>query len=126
MEFELFRSKLKPLVDHTLIPNIIESSPEGERPHHAVAIGLILEGSIQERRKRMLEKVKNASRPDSTSQPDGGNEIPTASIPQAQPLAPAPQQLSQLSTSVPATASAHAETAPESSTLPQPGKETEI
>ena len=98
MEYELFRSKLKPLVNRALIPNIIESSSSGERPHHKVAIGLVLERSIKERRERM-SKIKNTSQPDSTSQVERNADNPAAPISQAQCPASvsAPQRLSQSS-----------------------------
>ena len=110
MEYELFRSKLKPLVNRTLIPNIIESSSSGEHPHHALAMGLILERSIQERLERM-SKTTNTSQPDSTCKAEGNTETESVSIRQAQPFAsvPAPRPLSQSSSS-PNLASASART----------------
>ena len=127
MEYELFRSKLKPLVDRASISNIIESSSSGERPHHAAAMGLILERSIQERRQRTSEKAKNTPQPDSTSQPEKRTSTPTTPIPPVQPPAPAPapQPLSQLSSSsTPAPASTKTETSPSSSAPSEPGEET--
>ena len=125
MEYELFRSKLKPLVDRTLIPNIIESSSSGEHPHHAVAMGLILERSIQERRERM-SKTTNASQPDSTSsQAERNTETPSVPIRQAQPVAsvPPPQSLSQSSASLNLTsASAKTKASPDSLTPSGSGK----
>ena len=79
MEHELFRSKLKSLVDRTLIPSIIEGSSSGEHPHHAVAVWLVLERSTQERRERM-SRIKNASQLD--SQAERNTEVPTIAIQQ--------------------------------------------
>jgi len=90
MEYELFRSKLKPSVDCALIPGIIRRSSSGLNSHRTAAIELIIEGSIQERRERMFEKAKNSPRPDPPSQAKGTNITPNISIPEAQPLAPAP------------------------------------
>lgn len=129
MEFELFRSRLKPLVNRTLIPHMIEESSSGKHPHRAVAMGLILERSIQERCKRELDKVKDASPLDSTSQPERSTETPTSPIPHVQPLSPVPtpQPLSQSSSSSePTPASTATETAPDSPTLPEPGKDTKV
>ena len=94
MEYELFRSKLKPLVDCASIINIIENSSSGEHPHRTAVVGLILERSIEERLKRMSEK---ASRPDPTFQPKRSTETPTSPISRVQPLAPisTPQLLSK-------------------------------
>ena len=116
MEYELFRSELKPLVDCISIINIIENSSSGEHPHRTAAVGLILERSIEERRKRMLEKVQKASRQDPTSQPESSTGTPTALISesQVQPLAPVPVPLSlSSSSSTLAPASAQAEAPPE-------------
>ena len=93
MEYELFRSKPKPLVDRALIPSIIEGSSSGEHPHHAVAIGLTPERSIQERREG-ISKIKNVSQLD--SQAGRNTKAPTIGIRQAQHFASvlAPQPLS--------------------------------
>ena len=122
MEYELFRSKLKPLVNRSLIPDIIVNSSSGEHPHRTVAMGLIIERSIQERRKRTLEKGKNASPPDSPSQPEGRTETPTTPIQQAQPPSPVPVPPPPQSSSdlTPVPAPAKAEASPGSSTLPDP------
>ena len=114
MEYEFFRSKLKPLVDRSLIPSIIERSSSGEHPHHAVAMGLVLEKSIQERRER-ISKIKNASQ--LNSQAERNTEAPTIAIQQAQHLAsvPALQPLSQSSSSFNlASASARTKALPDS------------
>ena len=128
MEYELFRSKLKPLVDCASIINIIENSSSGEHPHHTVTMGLVLKRSIEERFKRMLEK---ASQQDPTFQPKSSTKTPTALISesQVQPLAPvpAPQPLSQSSSSsVLTSASAKVEASPEPPTLSCPEKEAKI
>ena len=83
MEHELFQSKLKPLVDATLLPRTIRSSSSGESPHYAAAMALIFGRSIQERRERMLMKAKNTLRSDPTTQPKNG-DAPDISIPQVQ------------------------------------------
>lgn len=106
MEQELFQSKLRPFVDHALISDIIETSSTGKHPHRTEAMGWILKSSIQERCQR--KKVKNASRSDPASQPEGSTETPV----------PAPQLLSRLtSNSVIASASTKIETLPGSPTL---------
>ena len=86
MEYELFRSKLKPSVDRALITNMIEGSSSGERPHHTVAIRLILENSIQERRERMSVKAENTSRP----RPGRKPETAAHPIREMEPPAPTP------------------------------------
>ena len=86
MEHELFQSKLKPLVDSALIPYIIENSSSGEHPYRTAALDLILERSIQERRKRILEEArKNTSQQDPASQPKPSSTVLKAPIQQAQP-----------------------------------------
>jgi hypothetical protein len=90
-------------------------------------MGLVLEGSIQERRKRVLVKVKDASQPQPNPAPKH-QRIDTL-FPQLQPPAPttvpAPQPPSQW-TSSPAVTSASANTeAPQGpSALLEPGKES--
>ena len=92
MEYDLFRSKLKPLVDDALIPHFIESSSSGDHPHRMATVGLIIAGSVQGRRKRMASKAKNnTARPDSTSPPRGDNETSRGPIQQVPPPAPEPQ-----------------------------------
>jgi len=51
---------------------------------------LILERSIQERRKRMSAKAKNSVKPNPTPQPKRTSEEPNNSIPRVNPPAPAP------------------------------------
>ena len=129
MEYEIYRSKLKPLTNCTLIRTIIETSSSGEHPHHSVALGLIIEKSIQEHRKRTLEKVKNDSQPGSKPEPEARTEAPTTSTPQAKPLAPEPgsQSVSQSSSSSAlASASAKTEAPADSSILSEPGKEAKV
>ena len=63
MEHEMFRSKLKPLVDDTVFSEIVENSSSGERPYRAEAMELVLEGSIQECRKRMIATKNPQSNP---------------------------------------------------------------
>lgn len=92
MEHELFQSQLKPSVDGALISHIIESSSSGEHPHRTAAMELIVERSIQERRKRMVKKAKDiTSQTDSTSQSKENCKTLTVPIQQAQPPAPQPQ-----------------------------------
>ena len=96
MEHELFRTKLKPLVDRALLPKLLEGSSSGEHPHRAPAIESVLERSIQDRRERMLAKAKSASQPGSTSKPEGSNETPKVATQRAKhPPAPPPQPVSQ-------------------------------
>jgi len=63
MEYELFRSKLKPSVDGALISGVIRRSSSGLNSHRTAVMELVIEGSIQERRERMFEKAKNNPRP---------------------------------------------------------------
>ena len=129
MEHELFRSKLKPLVDRTLIHSVIDSSSSGEYPHRWEAMTLVFERAIQERRERMSEEAKNVAQFSPTSQPEGSTEAPIVPTSSAQPLTPgpAPQPPPQSSSSpVPALASAKTKASPDSSTLPEPRKETKV
>ena len=119
MEYELFRSKLKPLVDRTLIPNIIENSSSGEHPHHAVAMGLILESSIQERRERM-SKTTNASQPDSTPKAEGNTEIENVPIRQALLFVAVPPKLTP---SEPRKVKPLKKLSPPAKTTPSPSRE---
>ena len=91
MEHELFQSKLKPSVDGALISDIIRGSSSGLNSYRAVAMELIIERSIQDRRERMFTKAKNNLRPDPSLQPKGTSKAPSISIPEVQPPAPAPQ-----------------------------------
>jgi len=83
MEHELFQSKLKPLVDVTLLPRTIRGSSSGESPHRTAAMGLIFRRSIQERHERVSTKTKNTLRSDPTTQPKSSDVLGT-SIPQVQ------------------------------------------
>ena len=91
MEHELFQSKLKPSIDGALVSDIIQSSSSGLNSYRAVAMELIIERSIQERRKRMVTKAKNHLRSDPTSQPK--SEVPNTPIPQLR--SPTPTTASQ-------------------------------
>ena len=88
MEYELFRSKLKPSVDSALVSDIIRSSSSGLNSHRTAVMELMIEGSIQERRERMFEKAKNNPWSDPTPQAKRTSVAPNISIPEAQPLAP--------------------------------------
>ena len=128
MEYELFQSKLKPLVDCASIINIIENSSSGEHPHCMVTMWLVLKRSIEARFKRMVEK---ASQQDPTFQPESSTKTPTPLISksQVQPLAPVPvpQPLFQSSSSsVLTSALAKVEASPEPPTLLCPEKEAKI
>lgn len=123
MEYELFQSKLKSSVNRALISNIIESSSSGDHPHHPVAIGLILERSIQGRHKRALEKVKNTPQSTYSSQPEKGTKTPIAPVPPGKPIAPSPQSSSS---SVLTTASTKTEAPPNPPTLSMSGIENEV
>ena len=90
MEYELFRSKLKPSVDGALVSGIIRSSSSGLNSHRTAAMELIIEGAIQERRERMFEKGKNNLQPDPTPQAKMTSEAPNTSVPEMQLPAPAP------------------------------------
>jgi len=83
MEHELFQSRLKPLVDATLLPKTIRSSSSGESPHYTAAMALIFGRSIQERRERVFTNVESTRRSDPTIQPRS-SEAPDISIPQVQ------------------------------------------
>jgi len=90
MEYELFRSKLKPSVDGALISGIIRGSSSGLNSHRTAAISLMVEGSIQACRERMFKKAKDSSRLDPTPQAKRTSEAPNTSIPEVQLPAPAP------------------------------------
>jgi len=130
MEYELFRSKLKPSVDGALVSGIIRSSSSGLSSHRTAVMELIIEGSIQERRVRMFAEAKNSLRPDPTPQVKITNEAPNISIPEVQPPAPAPapqlpsQSLPNDATDIfttPASASTKHNASPDS---PAPSKRT--
>lgn len=125
MEHNLFLSELKPLVDRTLLFNIIESSCSGKNSHRTAAIELVLERSIQERRKRVLVNAKDALQPDPVPQ----HQSSEALTPQLQSPAPAlvstPQPpLRSTSSLVVASASAKIEAPQGPSTLSEPRKKS--
>ena len=135
MEYELFRSKLKPSVDCALIPGIIRNSLSGLNSHRTATMELMIEGSIQERRERMFEKPKNSLRPDPIPQAKRTSEASNISIPEAQPLAPAPapqppsQSLSDDATGIainPASASVKYNTSPDSPALSKRAKRIKV
>jgi len=132
MEYELFRSELKPSVDGALISSMIRSSSSGLNSHRAAAMELILERSIQDRRERMLAKAKNSLPSDPAPQPKGGaQDVPT---PQVKPSTPAtalqppsrslPNDTTGIVTSL-ASASANHEASQVSSALSKPTKKVE-
>ena len=82
MEYELFRSKLKPLIETGLLSKTIQSSSSGANPHQASVIELIFERSIQERRERMLTEAK--------SKPAKSADVPDVCVAKARPPVPAP------------------------------------
>jgi len=90
MEYELFRHELKPSVDNDSISGIIRRSSSGLNSYRTAIMELIIEGSIQERRERMIEKAKNNPRSDPTSQVKRTSVTSNISTPRAQPLAPTP------------------------------------
>jgi len=132
MEYELFRSKLKPSVGGALISGIIRSSSLGLNSHRTAAMELIIEGSIRERHERMFTKAKNNLRPNPTPQAKRTSEVPNMpSFPEVQPPAPAPalqppsQTLPHDVTGIvtsPASASAKCDASPDSPTLSKPAK----
>ena len=69
MEYELFRSELKPFVDGALVSGSIRSSSSGLNSHRTAVMELIVEGSIQERCVRMFTEAKNNLQRDPTPQP---------------------------------------------------------
>ena len=79
MEYELFRSKLKPSVDGALISGIIRSSSSGLNSHRTAVMELMIEGSIHERRERMFEKAKNNPRSQSLPNDTTGTATSLAS-----------------------------------------------
>jgi len=128
MEYKLFRSKLKPSVDGTLVSSIIRSSSSGLSSHRGAVIELMIEGSIRERRERTFTRAKNSLRPDPTPQAKRTSETPNMPIPEVRlsTPAPAPQLPSQslpndangIVTSL-ASASAKYNTSPDSPALPR-------
>ena len=123
MEHELFQSKLKPLVDGASISDIIESFSSGEHPHRTAAMELILERSIQERRERILAKIKSISPQDPAPQPRRSAE--TATIPTPKVVPPAPTPAPQPPSRPPfKPVPAKNEALPDTSTLVKPAKKT--
>jgi len=96
MEYELFRSKLKPSVDGALISSIIRSSSSGLSSHRTGVMELIIERSIRERRERTFTKAKNSLQPEPIPQAKRTSEAPNTSIPEVQLPAPAPAPAPQL------------------------------
>ena len=122
MEYELFQSKLKHLVEGAPLYDIIESSASGEHPHRAAVMELILERSVQRCRKGTLSEVKDIPQPDSTrSQPKKISGAPNILTQPMQPPVPA-QQLQSMpsSNSTIASAPMMINTPPSSSTHSQP------
>jgi len=134
MEYELFRSKLKPSVDGALVSGIIRSSSSGLNSHRTAVMELIIEGSIRERRERTFEKGKNSLQPNPIPQVKRTGVVPDMSIPEVQPTVPvpAPQPPSQCLpddntgtvTSL-VTLSVGYEASQDSSTLSEPAKNIE-
>jgi len=90
MEYELFRSKLKRSIDGALIPGMIRGSSSGLNSHRTAAMGLVIEGSIQECHERVFGKAKKNLRPDPTPQPKRTSEARNISVPEVRPPAPPP------------------------------------
>ena len=107
---------------------MIRSSSSGSNSHRTAAIELIIERSIQGRRKERFRKEKSSLRSELT-QPKG--EAPNTPTPQVHsPPAPAPQPPSQslpnataeIVTSIPSTASLKCEASQDSSALSKSAK----
>ena len=90
MEYELFRSKLKPLTETGLLSKTIRNSSSGADPHRAAAMELIFEKSIQERCERMLTEAKGAQQSNHVPQPKKSGDVPDTPAPKARTPAPAP------------------------------------
>ena len=130
MEHELFQSKLKPSVDGALVSGIIRSSSSGLNSHRAAAMELILERSIQDRRKRMLAKAKKNVRPDPTPRPkSGAPDVPTPQVQSSTASQPSSRPLSNDTTGT-ATSLASApvkhETSQDSSAHSKPAKKVKV
>jgi len=124
MEYELFRSKLKPFINGASVSGTIRSSSSGLNSHRTAVMELIIEGTIQERRKRMFVEAKNSLQPDPTVKMTGG--VPNMSIPEVRSTAPVPAPQPPLQTlpndatgivTSPASASAKCNALPDSSAL---------
>jgi len=131
MEYELFRSKLKPFVDRASVSGTIRNSSSGLNSHRTAVMELIIEGSIRERRKRMFAEVENSFRSDPTPQVKMTSEAPNMPIPEVQlPLPvpapqPPPQTLPNDATGIvtsPASASTKYNASPDSPALSGPNK----
>jgi len=130
MEYELFRSKLKPSIDGASVSGIIRCSSSGLSSHRTAAMELVLEGSVRERRERMPKKAKNSLRLDPTLQAKRTSEAPNMSIPEVQLPAPAPSQsLPNDATGIvtsPASASAEHNGPPDSPALSKRAKRIKV
>jgi len=90
MEYELFRSKLKPSVDGASVSGTIRSSSSGLNSHRTAAMELIIEGSIRERRERMFAEAKKSLQPDTTPQAKMTDVVSNMTIPEVRSTAPVP------------------------------------
>jgi len=90
MEYELFRSKLKPSIDGASISGIIRCSSSSLSSHRTAVMELIIEGSIQARRERMFAKGENSLQSDPTPQHKRTSEVQNIFVPEVQPPTPAP------------------------------------
>ena len=97
---------------------MIESSSSGEHPHRMVAMGLILERSIQERRERISVKAE-VSQTDLAHQPKRCSETTNALIPKVTPT------LQPLSSSDLPPSSAKTEASKDPSTSSGPAKKSQ-
>jgi len=97
MEYELFRSKLKPSIDRASVSGTIRNSSLGLNSYRTAVMELIIEGSIRERHERMFAEVENGLRPDPTPQVKVTSEAPNMPVPEVQlpPPVSAPQPPSQ-------------------------------
>ena len=100
MEHKLFQTKLKSVMDSDSLFKVIKGSSLGEHPYRATVMQLIVERSIEERRKRMTTKVNDT--PQSDPGTTGETTIMTTIIPTQQAEKPraVPQLLSSTSVSV--------------------------
>ena len=90
MEYELFRSELKPSVDGALLSKTIRGSSSGENSHRAAVMESIFERSIQERRDRASMEVNIPLLLRPRSQIKRSSEERKAFIPPVEPLVPVP------------------------------------
>ena len=124
MEHELFRSRFKPLVENGLLSDIIESSSTGEHPHRVAVMELILEKSVQRRRKGVLPKVRDNPQPDSTSPSKESSEAPNTPVQQVLPSSPFTAQPQSSSNSFLASTLTVNDALPGSSTPSEPSRKT--